>query len=185
MVVQISCALAVWHQLQKCSQYLSPKGCLSRDEFQKPECTTWHPTWSSPLVLFLTQQSEGLVKPLYLSTLRRVMFLPRCWFPMPPNIPASECRNAAELCAAGMTRTGRGSLSSSLQAPFVVPGSCTQSLTTSLWKKLSLLLAITLCLVWYLAQPFPENAIAIWPQNFSLICIPGHEININESIWIK
>lgn len=53
-------------QLQKCSQYLSPRGCLSRDEFQKPEYTTRHCTWSSPLVLFLTQQSEGLVKPLLL-----------------------------------------------------------------------------------------------------------------------
>lgn len=60
---------------------------------------------------------------LFLTTLGRVMFIPRCCFQMLLNVPSSGHRSTAGLCTVEVTRTGKSGLFSSLHTPFVAPGS--------------------------------------------------------------
>lgn len=59
-----------------------PKGLSVSGWILKTRICTLHPTISSPLVLFLTHQSEALVRLCSLSALRKIMFIPRYWCQM-------------------------------------------------------------------------------------------------------
>lgn len=64
MAIRTPTGLIVRKSASKYSQLFIPKGSLFRDELRKPELTSLPIPWSSPLVLFLTHQSEASGKPL-------------------------------------------------------------------------------------------------------------------------
>lgn len=59
-----------------------------------------------------------------LSALRKLIFIPRCWFQMLPDIQSSECIRSPKACSvsAGINRTGKNRLLFKM-TPLVPPGS--------------------------------------------------------------
>lgn len=85
--------LVVRKSAAECSQLFIPKGSLSRDESRKPKLRALPLSWSSPLVLFLTCQSEASGKPLLAPfCLEKMNAHFRELIPVLPNDPSPGCK---------------------------------------------------------------------------------------------
>lgn len=162
--------------VQNVPNYLSPKDCLSRYEFRKPELTSLPPTWPSHFVLLLTHWNEA---PLCsLSALRNLMF-----------IPGAEAR-FFQTCSP----QGASSSQSTVQFHQEEPES----------ERCALLQCYSICVTWLSAHhlrrfsgkllspsghnylpsvssSFPENTIVIPPRIPFLIYIQGQTYSLNKN----
>lgn len=93
MTVRTPTGLVVRKSAAECSQLFIPKGSLSRGELRKPKLTALPLSWSSPLVLFLTRQSEASGKPLLAPfCLEKMNSHFRELIPVLPNDPSPGCK---------------------------------------------------------------------------------------------